>query len=236
MDLQRKAVREAREKELAEQKEKMQVGIAKVQEATKAAEPHVTEALKQSQKLPAEAKALRSPAMLARADDVQALIQAGTEQLGAAKELASGFGAGEEVDKDLVKWVAAEKQKLNAGAAALESQLGRAAAALDRFRADASKKDAAEVKELAAKALRLLKAHQAEKGLSAVALFDAIDTKRTGSFGSSEFVVFVKGLATAAEEADAMTEVDLTRAFAHFDAILLVLMKVVKDVAITQGR
>jgi len=208
----------------------------------------VTEVAAQAQKLPAEAKTLKSPAMLARADEIQALLKAATGQVAAAKEMAGAFGDDEEVDKELTSFVALEKGKLKSAVAALEGKLGRATAAVEKFRADASKKDSAEVKELAAKALKLLKAHQAEKDLTAAALFDAIDKKKTGSFGPDQFVAFVGGLAKAGEGADALTEEDLTRSFAHFDeekdgsvskasfeAMLLVLMKVVKDVAITQG-
>jgi len=156
--------------------------------------------------------------------------------------------AGDDLEASLKPWFEGEKKKLQHKVQILETQAARAAEAASKVKSEASRKDAAEVKELGTKVVMALKAHQAEKSLTAEALFKAINTKGGDSFGEDELVAFIGELPKAEGQAEALKEENVRRAFAAideekagsvskttFDAVLMVLMKVVKDVAITDS-
>lgn len=112
--------------------------------------------------------------MLARAAEVEEAVSAAAEKVAAAVKQVEAFGADTEVDEELTKWLQIEKKKLVVQGKAHDAARTRAAAMVDKFKADANRKDAAEVKVVAAKVLNALKKYQASKTLSAGALFDEI--------------------------------------------------------------
>jgi len=247
-DLERRKLREAREKELAEQKATAQAKLDEVTAAVKAVEAEVAEANKQSRTLATEGKGLSSTEMLAKAGEVEAAVKATAEKVAAATKAAAAV-EGTEVDAELKKWFDLEVKRAKASCASLEAQTARALAAVEKFRGEATRKDAIEVRELASRVVLALKTHQTAKSLTSDALFEAIAPKGADGFGGKELAAFIGGLPKPdGEEARALTGADVERAFggldeerggsvskAAFECLLMVLMKVVKDVAITDG-
>lgn len=246
-DEQRRLAREAHEKELAGQKDKAQGDIDGASALIKAAEQEVVEAGKKAQGLIVEAKSMKAIEMLEKAGEAEAFLQGVGEKVAVASKAVADCSVDDDFDLTLKPWFEKEKRRLQATVQTLETQSQRAATLLERAKADAARKDASEVKELSAKALMALKTHQTAQGLSSEALFAAIDAKGTGSFGADEFAAFIGGLPKV-EGVNALTTEELRRAFAAldeertgavakatFEAVFMVLMKVVKDVAVTDG-
>jgi len=252
MDKDRKVAREAREKEVAEQKAELQKSMEGVVAALKEAEQAVAEVGKAGRTLMAEAKSLKATAMLSKAAEVETAVQEASEKVAAVFKDIESCGADAKVDEDLTNWFQAEKKKLTIQGKTQEAACGKTTQLLEKFKADANRKDSAEVKVLAAKALEALKKYKADKTLTAGALFDEV-AKGAESFGPDEFAAFMCGLPKAEAEdgkeaAPEPESEDWKRAFKQFDedktglvtkqileAILMVLMKVVKDVAMTES-
>jgi len=178
------------------------------------------------------------------------VVEKATGKLAEANTAQTGLATEEEaVEKELSKWHDMEKKKLASQIKNSEGNLSKSNVILSKFRDDANRKDAQEVKQLSARALQLLKAHQKEANLSIVALFSSIDSADKGVIEADSFVKYLTTIANeqAGENKNVLSEEELKRVFVTFDeekegsispdtfkGIMRVMMKVMKDVAITE--
>lgn len=239
----RRADREAKEQELVESKNQLQKGISEVGDMLHEVEQMLGNANKIVRDFQAEAKDMTSGQMLARAAEVDEVTKSASSKIPEGVEKVEGLGG--EVPEELKRWFEVEKRRLTMLARTHEAGVARLVQTVDRLKLDAARKEALEVRAAGDKAMAKLKRYQAEKKMSAAAIFDEIKKAGEG-FDESEFVAYISGLA-GAEGEEEMAEEELGRAFkafdddglgtiskASFEASLMVLMKVMKDVALTE--
>lgn len=265
-DRERRKERTDHEEEIAKQKANFQAKIDDYTSKIKDTENEINEFAKVTRTLTPEGRKMKSVTMIEKANEVEESSTACQAKIDTTtKEVDEFASAEDEVEKELAKWLENEKRRLKNLVKNLTSQMSKATSTLQRFKEEAIKKDTAEVKQLSIKALAMMKNYQKEKSLSIEALFNEIDSKKSGAITAENFAPFVAKIALAAHEAekaeaekveegkpaktveDALTADDLKRVFTTIDeektgsvvletfgAIMRVLMKVVKDVALTE--
>jgi len=251
-DQARRREREAREVEIAKRKEKYQVKIDQVSAVITAADAEIQDITKQVKGLMTEGRTMKAVEMVTKAGEIDTVVDKATEKVTEAnKELSELAELEATVEEELKQWFDIEKKKLSEKIKSLEASLLKATATVSRFREDANRKEAIELKNFSLKALSKLKTHQKETKMSISALFSAIDTSEKGAIHPENFVAYMMKLSEVKpgsdEKKDSLTEEELTRVFKIFDeekegsissdtfkGIMRVMMKVVKDVAITE--
>jgi len=250
-DQERKKEREEREAELAKKKEKFQVKINEVAEVIKAADSQIQEFAQLTKSLMTEGRTMKAVEMVAKAAELDAVVEKATAKVAEANKEHAGLTAtAEGVEKELATWFEIEKKKLANQIKTAEGNMAKSNVILNKFRDDATKKDTQEVKQLSAKVLQLLKAHQKDAQLSIVALFSTIDTKSKGSIDQESFVKYLSKISeekAGEDKKGVLSEEEVGRVFVTFDeekegtisqdtfkGIMRVMMKVMKDVAITE--
>jgi len=222
IDAKKKAAREAREKEVAASKEKLQARIAKTSEkiteatmATQAAEKQVTSFSS------AENKVKNSVEMVKLADETDTLVEKAKESQTSAKEAVAALSP-LETETELKGFLTNEINKLNGSLKPLEGRNGKAATASTMLRTQASKKNSVELEKLRAQALAMIFHHQGEKALMSEDVFAEFDKRKTGKVSESSFVSFFKTCEKKAEEGDKaappLSEEDSQRLFSFLDA------------------
>lgn len=250
-DQTRRKEREEREAEIAKRKEKFQVNIDEVAAVIKAADSEIQEFTQLTRSLMTEGRTMKAVEMVAKAAEIDAVVETATAKLAEATKAQDDLSiTEEEQEKELVQWFELEKKKLANLIKNSEGNLSKSNAILAKFREDAARKDVGEVKLLSTKVLNLLKAHQKEAQLSIVALFSTIDANDKGSIDRDSFVKYLSNIAdekAGEEKKNVLSEEELGRVFTTFDeekeglisqdtfkGIMRVMMKVLKDVAITE--
>mmetsp|Transcript_69322 Transcript_69322/g.198823 ORF Transcript_69322/g.198823 Transcript_69322/m.198823 type:complete len:727 (+) Transcript_69322:22-2202(+) len=244
-DLERRAVREEREQELAVDKAKIQVVIDEILAVIKEASTAVTELGVQVRNLPKDAKEMKAVAMVAKAGELEESVKEVEAKLKAAQEHVDKFG---ETDiKDLAMWAKSEKNRLHLSMKNLESSITRAKATITNFASGATKKDEAEVKTFGATAMARLRAFLAAEQATPAELFKQVAGYKS-TFDKDMFAAFMVTTpkAEGEKEGEDIAEEDFARAFAILDeeksgavseetlvAMFRKVMKVVKDVAMT---
>lgn len=199
-DQEKRVLREKREKELADQKAKVQVTIDAVADTVKAAEEKTQAASKEQLTLLSQGKTMKSPAMLARATEYDELLDGVRASLVEVQKGIEGLGSGIEIDEALALWLKNERTKLEVRLKNLRNVVAKAETVLKKFRDEAAVKDVAELKELAKKAVTLLKVHQAAKEMQSLEIFKAI-AKGKVSIQADAFVAFLKKAQAEAQKA-----------------------------------
>jgi len=191
IDAKKKAAREAREKEVAAAKEKLQAKITKVSEQITEATEATSKAETQVKTLSLpENKAQNSVIMAALADEVDAALEKAKESHTSAKEAVAGLSA--DTEPELKGFLAAEIKRLEGLLKPVESRNSKGEAASKTFRGQASKKDAVELEKLRKDALAMIFHHQGAKKLTSEEVFAEFDKKKAGKVNESSFVSFFK--------------------------------------------
>uniref|UniRef100_A0A7S1PID9 EF-hand domain-containing protein n=1 Tax=Alexandrium catenella TaxID=2925 RepID=A0A7S1PID9_ALECA len=257
-DAERKAAREAREKELAKLKSESEEKIKDAEKSVDAAGELVDKAEEQANPLLTKGKTMLSADMLKLADEVAEAVKEAREEAVKAKKEAVDLADG--VDKDLQVWIAAEIKKLEEKMSRYDQRLTRSSNLASRFRDEAKIKEGDELYALEKRAIDTIKNHKRVNKLSNEDMFADIDTNKDGKIDESEFIAFFKRCekmpkadkkeedGNAAEDEPEMSEEDLRKAFTSLDEdsedaiakekfvnVIRVFMKVSKDTVITTG-
>lgn len=248
-DVQRRAVRVAREEQIAKQKEELKKTTDAVAQSLKDAESDVKALAERTKSLPAEGRTMSSVEVLAKCEDLETSHKSAVELQSTVAEQANQMSVEETAAKELVTWLNGEKRKLQGQAKTLELQLNSAKAAIQRFKDLGTRRDAEEVKILAGKAMRKMRAYMTEKKIKASDLFKEI-ISGADAILSDSYVKFMVGLPKADDEKEEeqVSEEELRRVFRSLDeegigevsadvfaGIMRVYMKVAKDIAITDN-
>jgi len=222
IDNKKKEARETRAKEVEAAKEKMKAAIAtaieKINEATAAA----SETEKKVQTFnAAETKAQSAVESVALGDEVGAVLDTAKETYKAAKENVAEF-AKTEAEPELKSFVAFEIKKLEELLKKLDNRNIKSSASLTIFKAQATKKNSAEVEKLRSQALAMIFHHQGAKSLMSEDVLAEFDKKKAGKVNESSFVAFFK-TCEKKEDADEkatppLSEEDAQRLFNYLDA------------------
>uniref|UniRef100_A0A7S2B3I9 EF-hand domain-containing protein n=1 Tax=Alexandrium andersonii TaxID=327968 RepID=A0A7S2B3I9_9DINO len=256
-DAERKAAREAREKELARLKSELEEQIKDADNSVGAAKELVDKTEEMANPIASKGKAMASAEMIKLADEVAEAVKEAKEKSGEAKKEVAELSEG--VDKDLKGYVLFEIRKLEEKMSKFDARLTRASNLATRFRDEAKIKESDELYALEKRAIDMIKNHKKVNKLSNEEMFADIDTGKDGKIDESEFLAFFKrceklpqkeakeGEAEPAEEPE-LTEADLSKAFKSLDDddedsiakdrfvnVIRVFMKVIKDTVITSG-
>lgn len=238
-DCKRKEARVEREKQITAMKEELHEKLKEALEEVKVADEKIKEAEKAAEPIPKarESKRMSSSLMTKLAEEVDGAVAKGRETYAEVKKSVAKVAEGVD-DTELKKWIDAEVKKLEARMARFEGRLTKVAQSSTKFRDEAKKKVAAELKAFEKKIVTMLKYHQQQKEcMSNEELFAAIDTNNDGKIDADEFIIFFQSTCekepakkaeddsteTPAEgvfaetEEEAISEENLRRAFAHFD-------------------
>mmetsp|Transcript_51412 Transcript_51412/g.161598 ORF Transcript_51412/g.161598 Transcript_51412/m.161598 type:complete len:1046 (+) Transcript_51412:165-3302(+) len=187
-DAERKAAREAREKELAKLRAELQERIQEAGKEVDAAGELVDKAEEQATPLAGKGKTMVSAEMIKLADEVSEAIKEAKEASVRAKKEVTDLADG--VDADLQGWLALEMKALEDRMAKFEPRLVRASSYAARFREDAKIKESDERYALEKQALEMIKNHRRVNKLSSEAMFADVDTGKDGKIDESEFLAF----------------------------------------------
>jgi len=257
-DLERRKVREEKEAALKAKKEELQKAIDEAAATSKEAEEKTNKVGQECNNLFSNAKTLKSQEMTTKASEFEELVSGAKESVEEALKSISELGADEEdLEVALKTWLNFEKKKLDTNTKKLNNTLTRANGSLTRFKDEATKKEAAELKELTSKALKIIRKFQASKGLSSSEMFKEFGPKGD-SVQPAEFVAFfekrkddkpAEGEEAKEEAAEPLSEDDLQRVFTALDdededglsedrfrVLLRVLKKVVNDIVLTDNK
>eukprot|EP00418_Pyrodinium_bahamense_P090414 CAMPEP_0179035354 /NCGR_PEP_ID=MMETSP0796-20121207/13068_1 /TAXON_ID=73915 /ORGANISM="Pyrodinium bahamense, Strain pbaha01" /LENGTH=1161 /DNA_ID=CAMNT_0020731625 /DNA_START=58 /DNA_END=3543 /DNA_ORIENTATION=+ len=240
-DGERKAAREAREKELAALKVELQEKVKDTEKEVDGAGELVDKAEEQASPLPVKGKNMASVEMLKVADEVFEAIKDAREEAAKAKKEVTDLSDG--VDVDLQAYIATQAKRLEEKMARFDPRLTRASNLATRFREDAKKKEADELYALEKRALDMIKFHKRANKLTNEEMFADIDTNKDEKIDESEFMAFykrcdkepkkekakaekkedgdvkdeVKDEDEKPEESEELTEEDLAKVFASLD-------------------
>jgi len=198
----------------------------------------------QSSTMFTDARTMKSVAMVARAAEFEELLTDAKEKVEASGKSIEELGKSEEdLDKTIKVWLEGEKTKLSNSSKKLGTVLTKVGNTFSKYKDEATKRQAAELKELTTKAMAVIRAHQASKDLDPEGMFkeftsgDVID--------ASDFTAFFE----KNQKEDPLSEEDLGRAFSVLDdedegglskdrvrVLLRVLQKVVNDVVMTDNQ
>mmetsp|Transcript_9346 Transcript_9346/g.16265 ORF Transcript_9346/g.16265 Transcript_9346/m.16265 type:complete len:1041 (-) Transcript_9346:62-3184(-) len=232
MDDKRQADRLAKEKKIADLKVELE---EKVQELTKEANSTQEEVLKLEKQvggLPgqvkgsvgaAQAKAVKSAEMVEAAKAAEEAMASTKTTVATSKENLKGLTTEE---AELKVFVASASKKLENQLSLCETRIGKVANLLTKFMSDASKKNDAELEQLRADALAMLRFHQGAKQQSNAEVFDSMDGDKDESISEADFIKFFGSCekepkeAKEGEEAEdaGIAEGDLSRLFAYLDS------------------
>mmetsp|Transcript_26422 Transcript_26422/g.78751 ORF Transcript_26422/g.78751 Transcript_26422/m.78751 type:complete len:721 (-) Transcript_26422:213-2375(-) len=246
-DVVRKQERLAKEKRIADLKEKLQVKIDAADKTVGETDALVVAAEKEAVPLGIKTKTMTSTEILAHASGIEAAVETAKKSVTAAKETVKAVSEG--CDEEVKVWLSHRVKKLDIKLSKMDPRLTKATSIVGALRNEGKRKDAAEVGVFERRALAMIKYHQKAKTLSNDAVLSTISKKDKIALG--EFVKFVQncekepkkeGEAEVAE----LSEDDLKRVFAHLDEesagslskekllnFIRVYMKVTKETAIT---
>merc|ERR1719247_235021 len=215
IDGKRKAAREAREKEVAAIKEKLQEKVKDTADLITAATESVAKAEEQVKPLtPAESKDKKAAEMLSQVDEVDAVIEKTKASVTKAKEAITALSTDE---AELKGFLAGEIKKLEQQWKPLEGRLSRSTATSAKYRTDAAKKNGVELEKLRADGLAMIFQHQGDKKLMGEDVYKEFDKKSKGSIDESAFVKFFK-TCSLKEDVERLSEDDSSRLFNYLDS------------------
>jgi len=214
MDSKRRTEREAREKFIADQKDQMKASFEGASELVKEALEAVSKAEKTVTPL-STSKGTASE-MVKQADEADQVIEASKTSLQNAKDAVGKYNA-DECEKELKSYVSAELNKLKGQLSPIEQRSAKAVATCAKFRAEASKKNQAELEKLRSAGLSCIWHHQGVKKLSRDDMYKVFDSKKKGKVEEGKFVQFFE-TCKMKEDAERMSEDDAERLFKYLVA------------------
>jgi Ca2+-binding EF-hand superfamily protein len=244
IDDKRKAAREAREKALQATKEKLQAAIDKVGESVTAGGEAVAKAEEAVKPLnTGGTKDKKAVEMITAADEAHSVIEGTTGALTKAKDAIAALTTEEQ---ELKNFVLSEVKKLENQLKPFDGRLAKATASVQRYRAEATKKDVVELEKLRADGLAIIFHHQGEKNLMGEDVYKEFDKKDKGKVEESGFVKFFS-TCEMAEGKERLSEEDAARLFQNLDSeeegfiskeaflsLVRKFMKVAKDTVLTE--
>lgn len=249
LDKKRREEREAREKEVAELKVKLEETIKGIGEQITAAVEAAGTAEKEGQAIgPAQTKDLKALEVIAKAEETEKVLEESKATVTKAKEAVKALTTEE---PELKGFLAGEVKKLNASLNPLESKLNKANQALTKLRDEAKRKDTVELAKFRKLGLDMIHFHQGVKKLLMDDVYALFDKKKAGKVEEAAFVAFFKACEKKSdpdtkEEAPGLSEEDSKRLFKKlvgaeasisqddFMALIRKYMKVVKASVLTE--
>jgi len=210
-DAKRMAVRQAREKEVAEIKAKLQTNIDKVQKELEATAEVVSKAEKEANSLQPKGRTMTASEMLKLLAETDTLIEEAKEKCGEGDAIIKGLE--EETEPELKTFLAGAVARLQGMVKGFTGRIAKMQSAAGRFKADAGRKEATELAKLKADFLKLVHAHQVAKDLTTEDVVTKVE--KSGKVQEKAFVKFVKSCVT--DEKEAIAEDDLSRLYNHLD-------------------
>merc|ERR1719215_2181591 len=211
MDSKRRTERETREKMIADQKDQMKASFEGAAELVKAA----LEAVQKAEKTVTPLSTFKGTAseMVKQADEADQVIEESKTSLQSAKDAVGKYNA-DECEKELKAYVTAELNKLKGQLSPIEQRSAKAVATCAKFRAEASKKNQAELEKLRAEGLSMIWHHQGVKKLSRDDMYKVFDNKKKGKVEEGKFVLFFE-TCKMKEDTERMSEDDAGRLFQY---------------------
>jgi len=252
LDEKRKAVREAREKEVIEKKEKLQEKIAKAAELSKAASEKVLklEAETADAKVgPKETKDKSSTDLTSIADGIESTMTEAKDSVKTAVDAIAALNT--DVEPELKVFLMAEIKKLESSSKPLDARITKVAGVSGKLRSESTKRNTQELDNLRTDALEVVSHHQGQKDLTNEEMFKVFANKGDKIEESAFLKFFAKNKMPAkeGEEAAEMSEECLSRLFSFLDSddvghitkekfigMVKKFMKVVKASVITDAK
>jgi len=215
LDLKRREVKQARDKEIAQAKEELTAKLEELQEQVKAL-GDATAAVEKTLSEATSAKETTAPDMVSKARDIDSAIETSKEK---AKEVRDAINSFKDTDSEpeLKIFVTGEAKKLHNSLNSLEQKSNKIVANATKYKQEATKKNDAEIEKLRIDALAMIFHHQGIKKVDTDGLLKEFDPKKKGKVDESSFVKFLKTCKVKDEEKERMSEDDMTRLFQHID-------------------
>lgn len=188
LDLKRRAAREAREEEIAAMKLQLQEKVKQVTGSISVGNEAIAAAEQVLQKSQNQASTTTAVEMMAKVEEIDRLIQESKEKVAAIKKQMEEIRSVQ--DADLQPFAASEATQLEVRVRPLDVRLSRTATATSILRAKAKALEVLEIRSLKLEALRIIRHHQGEDGLSAEELFQAVDKDGDDKISESELLAF----------------------------------------------
>eukprot|EP00933_Yihiella_yeosuensis_P041191 TRINITY_DN35612_c0_g1_i1.p1 TRINITY_DN35612_c0_g1~~TRINITY_DN35612_c0_g1_i1.p1 ORF type:complete len:1094 (-),score=364.73 TRINITY_DN35612_c0_g1_i1:147-3428(-) len=195
-DSKRKAARLAKEKLVADLKEKLLVKIKGAEKIAEDAEKDLLKAEDTVGPLAAKARTMPVAEMLKKASEIEKLIKVSNDSLTKVrtKIIAIPEGLDSQYKEDLEEFLTAEVKTLELRVGRNEQRISRVQNICSRFRDQAARKTAADLDRNCYFAAKVARQHGKASGLDAEALFKAVDSKNDGSIDEQEFLKFYAGI------------------------------------------
>lgn len=248
LDAKRRAAREAKEKEIAAKKEKLQATIAAATELSKTASEKVIalEAETADAKVGPKAIKDKSSADLATiADGLESSMTEAKDSVKAATDAIAALSS--EVEPELKAFLMSEVKKLESSTKPLDGRINKASANCTKVRAEATKKNAQELDKLRKEALEVISHFQGQKDQTNEEIFSEFAGK-SDKITEKAFLKFFSTNKMEGEKAIELSEESLKRLFSHlvgetdhitkedFISMVKKFMKVVKASALSDGK
>jgi len=215
LDKERKAKKEAREKMIANLKEKLTADVAKTAELIKEAGEAVAKSESVVKPLAGAKPTATAASMIAEADEADKTVEASKASVTAAKDAIAALS--KETEPELKSFMAGEVKKLQNSVNPLDPRNTKVSAVAAQYRAMAAKKNSTELEALRVQGLAMIFYHQGAKKLLQLGLYEAFDKKKTGKIQESAFVKFFSSCEVKDDD-DRMSQEDAARLFQYFDS------------------